>query len=289
MSVDLLERMVLAKPYFDRRGLIVAEHNGALVGFVHAGFSRDEHGSLSTRRGATCMLMVAPQERTGSLASELLACSEAFLTEAGAIEMYGGAVSPADAFYLGLYGGCQLSGILATDEWATQLYRQHGYVPRDRCLVLQRSLAGFRPVVDRESMDIRRRYQMDVQEDPPTDNWWEACTYGQTERTRFQLRSRRGGAEHGSLTVWNMEPLASSWGVHAAGIVQLKIAAAAPATPVALFLIGEALRQLQTQGVTLVEVHASEDDTWTRDVYNRLGFQQTDVALTWQSPSPGPA
>lgn len=278
MSADLLDRTVLSKPYFDRRGLVVAVRNGDVLGFAHAGFSGDAEGRQSTTQGATCMLMVAPHERDGSLAEELLARSEAYLRDAGATRLLAGASPPADAFYLGLYGGSQQSGILASDQWAGQLFRGHGYQQTDRRLVLQRTLSGFRPLVDRQMMQIRRQYQVEVQPDPPAATWWEACTAGQTERTQFALLGRQGQPV-GGVTCWDLEPLASSWGVRAAGVQDLELGQLEPRTEVGLFLLGEAFRQLHAQGVALVEVHVPDDELWLLELYRRLGFQQIDEAV----------
>ena len=38
LNCTLLDQHVLAKPYFDPRGLIVAVEGERIVGFVHAGF-----------------------------------------------------------------------------------------------------------------------------------------------------------------------------------------------------------------------------------------------------------
>ena len=49
--------------------------------------------------------------------------------------LYGGAVWPLDPFYLGLYGGSGLPGVLDSDTVARELYRLHGYDPIDRTLL----------------------------------------------------------------------------------------------------------------------------------------------------------
>ena len=63
------ECYVLAKPYFDREGLIVAEEDGVIVGFAHAGFGANEAGSdIAIARGVICALGVRPrQQRRGPM------------------------------------------------------------------------------------------------------------------------------------------------------------------------------------------------------------------------------
>ncbi len=282
MSVDVLDRVVLSKPYFDRRGLIVAVREGRMLGFAHAGFGCDADGKLIVERGTTCMLMVAPQERAGSLGRELLDQSEAYLQAAGSQHLSGGPFHPTDPFYLGLYGGSELPGVLASDHWLLELYQQAGYHEVGRRAILQRELAGFRPPVDRHLMQIRRSYQVEAELDPAPRTWWEACTFGQTDRTRFHLRPRRGSASAGQVTYWDLEPLASSWGVHAAGLVQLDLTEDGPPPGAELFLVAESIKQLHSQGVTLVEVQLGSGDNARRRLYECLGFQQVDEGIALQ-------
>ena len=53
LTPPMLETTVLSRPFFDREGLIVAVEDGEPIGFVHAGFGRDQEGnSLDTSIGA---------------------------------------------------------------------------------------------------------------------------------------------------------------------------------------------------------------------------------------------
>jgi hypothetical protein len=131
-------------------------------------------------------------------------------------------------------------------------------------------------------MQIRRSFQVEPEIDPAPRSWWEACTYGQTDRTRFHLRPRRGSESSGQVTYWDLEPLASSWGVHAAGLVQLDLAAETAPRGAEMFLIAESIRQLQADGVTLVEVQLGSEDDERRQLYERLGFQQVEEGIVLQ-------
>lgn len=283
MSASMLEGLVFWKPFFDRQGLIVACEDNRVVGYVHAGFGpSDDQASLSTDLGVTCILMTHPQAERESLARELLSRSEAYLRGRGARVLYGGGIRPLDPYYLGLYGGSELPGILASDTLGQELFRGAGYREIDRCIILQRQLAGFRPLVDRRQMQVRRRYNVEAVFDPPAGSWWEACTSGQTERTRFELVSRSGGPARGHATFWNMEPLASSWGVHATGLSELEIDEAVRRQGLATFLVGEALRQIHSHGATVVEVQAMQHNTAALGLYAKLGFQEADQGVVFR-------
>jgi ribosomal protein S18 acetylase RimI-like enzyme len=283
MSATMLENLVFWKPYFDRDGLIVALDDDRAVGFVHAGFGpNEEKDSYSTELGVTCLLMTHPHPEREAIAAELLHRSEQYLRKRGGRVLYGGGIRPLDPYYLGLYGGSELPGILASDSVGQELFRGGGYREIDRCIVLQRQLAGFRPTVDRCQMQVRRRYNVEAVFDPPAANWWEACTVGQTERTRFELVPRKGGPVAGQATVWNMEPLSSCWGVHAMGVSELQVDESARRQGLATFLMGETLRQIHTHGVTLVEVQAMQHNTAAIGLYQKLGFQQIDQGVVFR-------
>jgi GNAT superfamily N-acetyltransferase len=283
VSADLLEQLVLAKPYFDNSGLIVAVDDGTPIGFAHAGFgpAADEQG-LSTEMGTTCMLMVRSNYQRLGIGAELLARSERYLQGRGSKVLYAGCIRPLNAFYLGLYGGSELPGVLDSNPKAQLLFRSQGYREIDRTVVMQRSLTGFRPLVDRRQMQIRRRSVMEMCEDPAPRSWWDACTYGGFERIRFRLLSRPAGELLAEATFWNIEPLASSWGVHAVGLVDLAVCDAERRQGLATFLLSEAFRHYQTQGMTLVEAQTMQHNAAALGLYQKLGFETIDSGAVFR-------
>ena len=283
MSPAVFEQHVLAKPFFDRHGLIVAEEDQRLVGYVHAAFG--PHSSLEDidcRIGLTNFLLVVPDVDWVSVAGELLRRSEAYLVARGAQSLYAGAVAPLSPYYLGLCGGSQQRGVLRSDTRLIQLYEQNGYRPQDCCLMLQRNLIGFRPHVDRTQMSIRRGHLIEALFDPPTASWWEACAIGEAERTCFFLTRKGQTAACGQAVFWDMDPLASSWGIRATGLLQIEIDPAIRQQGHATYLLGEALRQLQAQGTTLAEVQVPESDPAALGLFRKLGFEEVDQSVVFQ-------
>lgn len=277
MSADLFDQLVLAKPYFDRQGLIVALDDDRVVGFAHAAFgpSPDE-STLSRRMGVVCMLMVRPDYRRLGIGTTLLDMSEQYLREQGAEVLYAGGIRPLNPFYLGLYGGSELPGVLDSDAEAQRRYEAAGYRAIDRCLVFQRDLSSFRPAVSRTQLQIRRRTTVDVNHNRRSRTWWEACTFGWFERTGFDLTARDTGQTLASATFWDMEPLATSWGVHAAGLTDLEVDAGQRRQGLATYLLSEAFRQLQQHHVSLVEAQTMEHNRAAIALYQSLGFQIVD-------------
>jgi len=276
----VLERYVFCKPYFDRLGLLVALHDKELAGFVHAGFAATEdRQGLNPSEGVISLLMVAPHSERDAIGAELLQEAEAYLRHSGASHANFGGGPGADPFYVGLIGGSQISGVSPADAWLSSLVERSGYLPARTSVVFQKQLVGFRPKVDREQMQMRRKFRIQASLDPQASDWWDACVFGEANRSQFAL-TLPGGENKGRIVVWDIEPLAHSWGVHANGILELNCEDEWPAAP--QFLLAEMLRQLQSQGVGLVEAHCATDDTRRRTVYENLEFEVVDEPVSWE-------
>jgi ribosomal protein S18 acetylase RimI-like enzyme len=81
---------------------------------------------------------------------------------------------------------------------------------------------------------------------------------------------------------WEMQPIASGWGVHAFGLLDLRIEPAKQQSGVATFLMCEALRQLMLAGASLVEVHVPCDNSAALGLFQKLGFNQVDRGVVFR-------
>ena len=280
MTPSVLENTVLCRPFFDRQGFIVATDQGHPVGFVHAGFGPDSIGAaIETSVGATCLLMVAPHEKRREIADQLLLRSEAFLVGGGATTLYGGSVRSLAPFYLGLYGGAGLPGVLTSDRATLEFYHDSGYAEAGRNCILHRQLVGFRPPVDRQQIQIRRGYVVEPARDPLPLTWWEACTEGLCDRFAYVVRPRNGGDVRATIVYWDIEPLASSWGVHARGLTRLDVQEDDEQDALATFLLAESMRIMSLDGVTLAEVQTASGDRRLGQVLSKLGFQFVEEGI----------
>lgn len=283
MSTSLIETHVLAKPYFERQSLIVAEQGSELVGFVHAAFGPNAAGTgLDRHLGVTCLVMVRASHQRQGIGAQLLEHSERYLCSHGARTLLAGGISPNHAFYLGLYGGSGLPGVLASAPRAQSLFRSHGYRECKQICVLHRDLTNFRPVMDRTHVLIRRRTQMQVEHDPRPATWWEACTEGTFERVRFTLHSRDTQTPMATATFWDIQPLSQSWGVLTAGLSYLHVVPSLRRQGLASYLLGEAFHTLARQGFALVEAQLPAEDAALLGLFNRLGFVQVDMGFMLQ-------
>lgn len=274
-SADL-EAAVFSKPYFDRHGLVVARHGERIVGFAHAGFGPDpDRNTLDTAIGTTLLVVVPPHERQREIEDQLLVQSEAYLRQRGAVTILGGGTPDLGGFYLGLYGGSDLPGILDSSPAMQDVFRRAGYAPATRIAVLRRPLAGFRPPVNRLQLAIRRATTLRVIDEPARRTWWEAATTTGITLRRYELR---GEAEAllGSGSFWDVEPLARSWGLSMAGLLRVDIEGERRRQGLASYLVAEALHDLAAEGTTVAETHVAEDNAAALQLFTKLGFAATD-------------
>ncbi len=283
MTAVMFEQLVLSKPYFDREGLILALDDERPIGFIHAGFgpSEDEN-SMSTELGVIVMLLAVPHPEQEAITARLLELAEEYLRQRGAKVIYGGGIHPLTPFYWGLYGGSELPGVLDSDAPTQATLRAANYREIDRTLIFHRELAGYRPPVDRQHMLIRRTTEVEMVSDPPHRSWWDACTMEPCDRTLFQLRPREGGEPLAWVTFWNVEPFAAPWGVRASGLINLEVAAGHRRKGLAMYLVGEAMRQLQEQSFALVEVQTMHHNSAALALYGKLGFHQVDSGTVYR-------
>ena len=278
ITTSQFEDGILSKSYFDRQGLIVATKEDRPVGFAHAGFGPADDGtSIDTEFGVTCMVVVRPEEQASNLGLELLAQSEAYLRNRGAKVLYGGGIRPLNPFYLGYYGGSELPGILCSDVWRQELFRAAGYVEADSVLVMHCDLSNFRPPINRQQLLLKRSTQIAHNLNPASSPWWTACTLGILEPVRFDLVDKlKAGISYGHASFWTMEPIAQSWGVRAAGMIDLEVDSTQRRRGMATCLLSESFRQIQLQGFSLVEAQVMHNNEPAIGLYRKLGFIEVD-------------
>jgi GNAT superfamily N-acetyltransferase len=279
----LLEQLVFAKPYFDPAGLIVALHNEIPVAFAHAGFgANDDYTSISTDIGTTYQLLIRSDHRDGPLASELLAQAENYLRVCGAKVIYAGGVRPLNAFYLGLYGGSELPGVLVGDASFHAVCRERGYREIDRVQVLQLDLASFRAPITRNQRSLRRELVCQEIPSPPPNSWWEACTTGAFERIRFLLTRSSSCEPMADVWFWDIEPLSTAWGRATAGMFDLNVPSDQRRKGLATFLLGEAFERLRSRGILVIEAQTMQQNAPALAMYNKLGFKQVDEGVMYR-------
>ena len=283
VSPDLLEQLVFAKLYFEYAGLVLAHDDGRPVGFAHAGFGPNQSASwISTQSGVTCVILVRPDCAAEEVAAGLLDRCEDYLRRRGAAILYGGGLQPLNPFYMGLYGGSELPGVLDSDTVARQAFAARGYQEVRRTVILRGELSGFESQIDRQQMQIRRQMIVELTVDAPSRSWWEACTVGEFDLTRYDLVPRGGGSVVATATFRSMEPCGAAAAGCSSGLVELWVNEAYRRRGVALFLLSEVFRQFLRQGIMHVEAQTDQTNAAALAVFQKLGFQRFAEGGVWR-------
>ena len=272
------EGYLLAKPYFDRAGLIVAVEDGVLVGFAHAGFGPNStQTGLEYGTGVVCAIGVRPSHRRRGIGSELLRRTESYVTGKGARGLYAGPMAPLNPFYFGLSGGSETAGFLVSDADAEPFLARHGYQVRDTALVFQRLLNQPINVADCRFPALRRRFEVRIVPRTGTGTWWQECVQGPVEVIEFLLEDKQTGALVARMGVWEMELFSWRWNQPAVGIVDIEVRRELRRQGFAKYLLTQMLRYLQDQFFGIAEVHAARANEAVIGLYGSVGFEQVDV------------
>lgn len=284
VTTAMLEAAVFSKPYFDPRGLLVALDGDRVVGFAHAGFGpAADRTTVDPSVGATLLVAVVPHPAGEAIADRLLAASEDYLRGRGARVLLGGGSGAMRNFYLGLYGGADLPGVLDSSAVLNSTFRRAGYVEQERVAVLRRALAGFRPPVNRQQLAIRRSTQVRVIDEPARRDWWEAATTTGMALRRYELWGD-GDRILGAASFWDIQPLASHWGVAAAGLLDVEVAGGRRREGLAHYLLADALQDLAREGVAMVETHAAKTNVAALMLCLKLGFDAVEHGTVFRRP-----
>ena len=283
VTAGLLEQFIFSKPYFDPEGLIVLLSDDSPIGFVHAGFgANDEQTDIDTSLGTTYQLMLRADRRNDALADELLRHAEAYLRGRGAKVIYAGGIRPLNAFYLGLYGGSELPGVLAGDPVLNAAALRNGYREVDRVNILQLDLATFRPPISRTQRQLRREVSSSEIYCPAAKSRWDAYTMGSFEQLRFALTGGPDDRPLAEVDFWDIEPLSTRWSAATAGMFDLRVADERRRQGLATFLLVEAFERLRSRGIVHVEAHTMHHNAPALALYAKLGFTKVDEGSVYR-------
>ena len=285
VTAGLLEQLVFSKPYFDPDGLIVAAQRryGPSASCMPALARTTSKPALTTDIGTTYQLMLRADHRNDALADELLARSEEYLRERGAKVIYAGGIRPLNAFYLGLYGGSELPGVLVERS------RVQRGLPAER-LSRNRSRASSCssswPASGRRSRatsgSCAAKSTCQEMHTPPV-----RIVVGSVHDRRLRADSFLAHAAGGSepladVWFWDIEPLSTSWGAPTAGMFDLQRAERQRRKGLATFLLGEAFERLRNRGIVLVEAQTMQHNAPALALYEKLGFKKVDEGVVYR-------
>jgi len=270
------ERFVLAKPYFDPAGLIVAEEDDTCVGFAHAGKLEAE------ATGVIALVCVRPKWQRRGLGTELLRRGEAYLQSRGATALHAGAAGGCNPFYFGLYGGALCSGFLTSDAAAEPFLTRRGYRVQQTLLVLQRPLDVPIRLGDPRFAVIRNTCQIRLLTPRRLSCRQQECTVGVAEPVEFRLEDKATSTMKARTLMWEMEGFSNRWNAPSVGLLDYETIPDVRRQGLGKFLLTTILKQLQDQYFQIVEVHIDDANHPAKAFLAQLGFDQVDVSRAYR-------
>jgi ribosomal protein S18 acetylase RimI-like enzyme len=273
---------------FEAPGLIVAEQDGRIVGFVHAGFGPDlpiaatRPFELSAELGALVMLIVEP-DLNPSVVSGLMDAAEQYLRSQGAKVIYGGSLFPLNPFYWGLYGGSEASGVLSGHEQFVRALLERGFEPVSTTELLEADLSQPEPRDPRAAL-VRRQVQVEFSDDALPTDWWEGLALGDFQILRARVLSRADGAELARAETWDMGWFGREDGLTRIGIINVEVSSEHRRKGLGRFLLTEIFRRARENLVAIVAAQTASTNKPALALYAKLGFKQVEQATLYRLP-----
>jgi len=284
-STDAFEVVNYAQPYFDPRGLIVAERDRELVGLVHAGFGfTADRMTLDPTVGVICVVMVRPDCRRQGIGRELMRRAEEYLRERGARTIDAGQSRQCDPFYYGLYGGSRPSGFLDSDPLAAPFLKGLGYQSRAAAGVYQRDLSVKRDPTTMRLVNLRRTTDLVIAESPVNPTWWWYCHMGRTETLRFRLVAKKTQEPLAAVTVMGLDHYVSAWRERAVGLVDVFVAENHRGQGYGQTLLIETVRRMRQDQITRAEIHVPDQLEFLTRAVLAAGFTRIETGTVYRRP-----
>ncbi len=288
LSSHEFDALIPGKLGFDREGLIVAELDDRLVGYVHAGFGPiDPHGpsrAMDTSLGAILVLVIDESLAGLGEAKALFHEAETYLEKRGAQVLYAGGQYPLNPFYWGLYGGSEYSGILGNDALFLDVIRAAGYQAVGESIVLESSLAGPEPRDTRSAL-VRRHHRVEIEADVLFPAWWDSLCLGLFRPTRLRLVDRITEQAHATLWTWEcITELQPDQRRMTTGLVNLEVDPTHRRRGFARYLIQEAWKNAQKQLCDVLSVQTSITNLPALGLYHSMGFTEVGRSTLFRRP-----
>jgi ribosomal protein S18 acetylase RimI-like enzyme len=270
-----LESCVFSKPYFDPAGLLIAEDDGRAIGFAHAGFGSDARGTaLNYKMGVVCMFAVRPASRRKGVGTRLLQECERYLQEKGARAVLAGAHPPLDPYYLGLYGGAGLPGILTYSTEAEPFLLKHRYQHNRSIAVMQRRLIEPFKMADPRYAAFLQQLESRVCVRRASGPWWREATLGALEPLEILLEDRGSRELLARALAWELEGFGDTCPSPAVAIMDIVVKESRRRQGLGKFFLSQFLRTLQEQYFETAQIQVEDDNAAGIAFCLALGFKK---------------
>ena len=282
ITCEIFDTAALAHTYFDPLGLIVAEKEGKLLGFVHVGFAVNaEHTDLDYTQAVICAIVVDPEARKLRIGHGLLKEAAKYARSKGATDLFAGPSPERDPFYTGIYGGSRPSGFLESHTSLHPFLESYGFNEFERHGVFQKNLQTSRDPVNFRLMSIRRKMEIELTDQPQEIDWWWMVRMGRYDYLRFELREKTGTETVAAISVLGLDFYIPAWNERAVGLLDVFVKEDQRRKGYGQALLVEIGRRLKNEMVTLTEVHVPLNCEAVIKLVEGAGFTQIDTGIVY--------
>jgi ribosomal protein S18 acetylase RimI-like enzyme len=292
VRVHELDSHALGTVLFDADGLIVAETDGRIVGFVHAGFGPElpvestQPFDVCHEIGTISMLCVEASLDDPGLLAGLIDAAERYLRSRGAKVLYAGGLFPLNPFYWGIYGGSEGAGVLAGHDAFHRVLRASGYEPVSTTVLLEADLAVPEPRDPRVPL-IRRQTHIEVFDDALPNHWWQNLALGDFELMTVRLLMKDDGTPVAGAQAWDMGWFGREDERTRIGLINLEVPPQYRRKGYGRFLVSEIFRRARENMVAAVAVATSSSNQPALALYASLGFYPIDESTLYRLATDG--
>tara|TARA_R100000789_G_scaffold98395_1_gene102177 strand:- start:12173 stop:13162 length:990 start_codon:yes stop_codon:yes gene_type:complete len=284
ITADIFDSTVLAHLYFDPAGLIVAELEEHLVGFVHVGFCVNAtHTDLDQTQAVICAIVVDPQHQHEDIGTKLLEAARDYARKSGAEILFAGPSPGRDPFYGGIYGGSRPSGFLHSQPSLNGFFSQNGFEEFERHGIFQKDLQNSREPINFRLSTIRRKTDLRLIEDEQAHKWWWNVRRSRFDMLRFELLPKNQlEPVVAAISVYGLDFYIASWNHRAVGMLDLQVLEEYRRKGYGQALLIEVGRRLKDEMITLLEVHAPLENEAMVKLIEGAGFTQIDTGIVYR-------
>jgi len=307
------EYCVLSKPFFEADDLLIIEDDDQPIGFAHVAYGANAScDAIDHQAGILAAFYLAPVANEDIAADLLLSEAMKRFDAVHCRSVISIGAEWRNSFYIGIAPGDALMGVPARDSRLQRWLTTGGFRPIRPTEVWELDLGSFRVPMDRGQIAVKRTASVGKVLDDADSNWWHAVTMGHTEQISFQLFSRTSSIYLEEASLWYADPVISGLRSHIARLWLMPLAAAnlsqsnLPTVPQIgplgpstnrpdlasrdrteandrrVYLLSEAMRQLQLERFTTVRAVASADQQQTISILQRLGFRPVESGLIFE-------
>ncbi len=279
----VLDMLIFSQPYFDFAGFFVAEKDGQVVGFSHAGFSaNDERNKIDRRHGTIAAIVVHPEYRRQGIGTHLLQLAEEYLAKAGSQSIVAGAGLGNNGFYNGIYGGLTAAGFVSDSFAWDDFWNPQGYAAAQATQVLHRDLNIGRDPVSARLMRHRRSMNLVVTDRIKNMSWWWHTRFCYMDTIRFELQQRTDDSVAASAHITGLDIYIPKWGIRSVGLHNILVAEGERRQGYGLSLVVEICKRLREQSVNVIEAQVDEHDEDALKLFEAAQFDKVQRLVTFR-------